>query len=91
MELIPVQDYVVLKPIKRAQETETGIVVPDSADQSPSDQAIVIAKGDGVTIAVENGAHVLFKPYGFEEVVVGKEQFLIGKCENITAIIEDSN
>lgn len=86
MNLKPICDYVIIKPFEEESITESGIILPESRDTESSNNGTVVAKGEHVTIVSLN-AKVLFKPYGFDEVTIEKQKYLVGKAENIMAII----
>ena len=81
----PLHDYVLLKEVK--EETKGGIYVPEGADTEEARKASVLRLGSEVEIKIKTGDIVLFKPYGFDEIVLDGERFLLGREENICAIL----
>ena len=94
MNIKPLRDQVVLKPIE--EMTKSGIVIPDTADKEKPEQGEVLAVGSGkmtedgkiIPLSVMVGDKVLFTKYGPTEVKVDDEEYLIVKEEDILAILE---
>ena len=96
MEIKPLRDQVVLQPISKEEKTESGIVIPDTADEEKPEQGKVVAVGPGKRLPdgdrqepdVEKGDRVLFTKYGPSEVTLDGEDYLVAKEEDILAILE---
>ena len=86
MNIQPLQDYVVVKPDTEATETESGIIIPEGSDKEAVNTGKVLAVGNTVSGEILD-KKVLFRPYGFDEVTCGDERILIGKAENIMAVL----
>lgn len=84
--ITPLKDFVLIKELKPENITASGIVIPDQVDQEPPTQGTVIETGWDVKEIKKNDV-VMFRRYGFEEVQVEKESYLIGKEEHIFAVI----
>ncbi len=89
-------DRVMVKP-DEAEETQGGIVVPETAQEKPQ-RGTVVAVGEGkrgdegdlVKPEVEVGDKVIFSKYGGHEVKVDGEEYLILDSDQIYAkIVED--
>ena len=95
MNLKPLQDRVIIKPLKEDEVTKSGIILPDVAKEK-SERGEVVAVGDGrllengtrATMSVKVGNKVLFKKYSPDEIKVDKEIYLILEERDILAIIE---
>ena len=95
MNLKPLYDRVIVKPIEAEELSAGGIVIPDSAAEKPS-RGEVIAAGNGKIledgkvrpIAVKTGDKVLFGKYSGTEVKVDGEDLLVMREEDILAVIE---
>ena len=96
MNIKPLGDRVLVKPIKEEEVTASGIVLPDTVDKEKKMEGEVIAVGPGkllesgqrAEMEVKVGDKVLFEKWGGEEVKVGKEEYKILDGEKILAIIE---
>ena len=85
MNIKPLQDYVVLEEIKQ----ESKLIIIDGADFEPTHRAKVIEVGESSKLPIKIGNTVLIKEYGFDKIKVeDKKEILIGKEENIYAIIQ---
>ena len=96
-KIIPLGDRVLLKVSedKNGPKTASGIYIPDTVDKEKPEQGKVIAAGEGkyvdgklIPINVKIGDTVIFSKYGYDEIKVGEEEFLIIKEDNILAIIK---
>lgn len=95
-KLRPLQDKVVLKPIKENEVTKSGIVLPDTAEKEKPEKAEVIAVGPGKMLqngqrsemSVKVGDKVLFTKYGPNEIKVDGEELLIAGIDDLLAILE---
>ncbi len=95
MKLRPLGDRVIVKRIESETKTASGIVIPDSAAETP-DQGEVLAvgpgkkndKGDVQSMNVKVGDRVLFGKYSGQTVKVDGEELLVMKEEDLFAVVE---
>lgn len=96
MKIKPLDDRILIEPASKEQQTESGIVLPDTADKEKPEQGKVIAVGAGriddngkrISMTVKVGDVVLFTKYGPNEIKIDNKEYLIAKEEDILAIIE---
>lgn len=95
MKIKPLYDNVLIKPIEEEQKTASGIVLPDSAKEKPTKGEIIeVGQGrksdDGklIEMSVKIGDKVLFKEYGFNEIEMDGETYLIGSESGILGILK---
>lgn len=88
MEIIPLEDYVIIKRLEENSVTESGIILPEMVDKEAVNIGFVTAIGNKLDVAFKD-KKVLFKPYGFDEIVFNKQTLLVGKAENIMGVIKD--
>jgi chaperonin GroES len=96
-KLIPLRDMVVIEAQTPDEVTESGIVIPDTADKDAPQQGTVVAVGLGrvsedgsrVEMEVEKGDVVLFSKYGPTKVKINGKEYLVAKEEDIYAKLED--
>jgi chaperonin GroES len=94
--LKPLNDRVVVKPLKEDEMTRAGIILPDTVEKEKSEKGEIIAVGEGrlldngarAPMSVRVGNKVLFKKYSPDEVKVGDETYLILEERDILAVIE---
>ncbi|HRF08781.1 MAG TPA: co-chaperone GroES [Xanthobacteraceae bacterium] len=90
----PLHDRVVVKRIEADSKTKSGIIIPDTAQEKPS-EGEVIAVGTGgrdesgklIPIDVKAGDRVLFGKWSGTEVKIDGQDLLIMKESDIMGII----
>ena len=91
MNIKPLADRVLIEPISVEDKTESGIILPDTADKEKSEQGKVVAVGSGKPdkpMTVKKGDIVLFAKYGPSEIKIDNKEYLIAKEDDILAILE---
>ena len=94
MKFRPLHDRVLVRRVDEDTKTAGGIIIPDSAQEKPS-QGVVVAVGNGVrgddgqSVALEVKAKdkVLFGKWSGSEVSIDGEELLIMKESDILGII----
>jgi chaperonin GroES len=97
LNLRPLGDRVVIKPLAREEVTSSGIVLPDTATEKPQ-QGEVLAVGPGrvldtgerVVPDVKQGERVLFAKYSGTEFKLEQEELLILRESDILAIVSSN-
>ena len=91
----PLGDRVVIKVLEREEKTKSGIVLPDTAKEKPSEGKVVavgtgkvLENGQRVPLDVKAGDKIIFSKYGGTEVKFDGEDFLILSERDILAIVE---
>ena len=95
MTLNPLGSKVVLQPLEKEKVTQSGIVIPDTANKERPVQGTVVAvgpgalseKGERTPVQVKPGDVVLFKKYGPDEVEIAGEKYLVADEGDILAVI----
>jgi chaperonin GroES len=94
MAFRPLHDRVVVRRIEADQKTAGGIIIPDSAQEKPSEGEVVAVgegarddDGDRIPLDVKVGDRVLFGKWSGTEVKIGGEDLLIMKESDIMGII----
>jgi len=91
----PLHDRVVVSRFAEETKTAGGIIIPDTAQEKPSEGKI-IAVGNGVRgedgsvtpLDVKEGDHVLFGKFGGTEIKVDGEELMILRESDILGIID---
>ena len=94
MNLKPLGDRVVLKPVEREDTTKSGIVIPDTVKDKPQ-EGIVEAVGTGrvlddgtrVPVEIEVGDKVLYARYSGSEFKLDEIEYLIVPERDVLAIV----
>ncbi len=94
MKVVPLGDNIVVKRIEAEEVSPGGIVLPDTARETPK-QGRVLSIGDGqlrpdgsrARHLVAEGDRVLFGSYAGTEVEMDGQQFLIMREEEVLAIV----
>ncbi|RLC35886.1 co-chaperone GroES [Candidatus Falkowbacteria bacterium] len=96
MNIKPIRDKVIVKPIAEDEVTKGGIVLPDTVDKERPEKGEVIAVGGGKTLdngqklpmSVKVGDIVMFKKYSPDEIKVDDQEYLVIAEDDIMAILE---
>jgi chaperonin GroES len=92
----PLQDRVVVQALQEAEQTKSGLYIPDTAKEKPQ-QGKVVAVGPGklseqgerLPPDLKEGDTVLYGKYSGTEVKVDGEEYLILRESDILAVIND--
>jgi chaperonin GroES len=95
MQIKPLADRVVVKPIEEAETIRGGIIIPDTVKEKPM-QGEVIEVGPGrvnedgkkTPMEVKKGDRVLYGKYSGTEVSISGAEYLIMRESDIFAIIQ---
>lgn len=91
----PLFDFVLVKPLEGTTKTASGIVLPDSAKEKPQ-MGEIMAVGPGafdedgekrMPMDVKVGQKILYKKWGGNEVKVGSEEWLLIEQKDVMAIV----
>ena len=92
VNLQPLADRVVVRPIEREEKTKTGIYLPDTAKEKPQEgEVVAVGPGrkseDGEIIAmdVKVGDIVVYTKYGGTEIKINDEELIILRESDILA------
>jgi chaperonin GroES len=95
MNLKPLGDRLVAKPVEQEEQTTMGIYLPETAKEKPQ-QAEVVAVGPGardedgdrIEMDVKVGDIVLYAKYSGTNVKLNGSEYLILKESDVLAIVE---
>lgn len=95
MNIKPLGDKVILKPIRNEEATKSGIILPDTVDKERPEKGEVMAAGPGkllndgkrAQMNVKVGDKVMFKKYSPDEIKIDGAEYLVISEEDILAII----
>ena len=94
MNIKPLHDRVLVKPMEAEEKTASGIIIPDTAKEKPM-KGEVMAIGDGkqtedgkvIALAVKVGDKVLYGKYSGTELTIEGDEYLIMRESDVYAII----
>ena len=89
LNIKPLADRVLVKPLEAETKTASGIIIPDSAKEKPQ-KGNVIAVGPGTTenpVTVKVGDTVLYGKYSGTELKLQNNDYLIMRENDILAIV----
>jgi chaperonin GroES len=95
VNIVPLFDNVLIKPMKGEDVLPSGIVLPDSAKEKPQ-MGEIMAVGPGridkngqkVAMTLKIGDKVLYKKWGGQEVKVQGEEWMIVEEKEVLAIVK---
>lgn len=93
--VVPTPGYVMIEPQEAEKKTESGIYLPDNANEEKPLQGKVLAVGDDeirdgqkVKSPAKKGDIVIYKKWGGSEVKIEGKEYLFAKFEDILAIVK---
>ena len=95
INIIPLFDNVLIKPLQAEGKTAGGIILPDTVKEKPQ-IGEVMAIGQGIvddgkivpgSMIVKVGQKVMYKKWGGNEVKVGNEEWTIVEQKDILAVV----
>lgn len=94
MNIKPLADRVVVKPLEAEQKKQGSIIIPDTAKEKPM-QGEIVAVGPGkvsdsgqkVAMEVKKGDKILYGKYSGTEVTVDGVDYLIMRESDVLAIL----
>jgi chaperonin GroES len=95
MEVRPLHDRVLVKRFNEEEKTKSGLIIPDTAKEKPS-QGEIIACGmgriseDGTVrpLAVKKGDKILFGKYSGTEIKIDGTEYLMMREDDILGVIQ---
>lgn len=96
MQIEPLHDKIVVKPLSKEEVTASGIVLPDTVDKEKPMQGEVIAVGPGkrsdsgdvMPMTVKVGDTVLFTKYAPDEVEIDGEEYLVIDEDKVLGLVK---
>ena len=95
MNIKPLGDRVIIKPITEDITTKSGIVLPETVEKEKAEKGEVVAIGPGrvldngglAPMSVKVGDKVMFKKYSPDEIKIDGQELLVISESDILAII----
>jgi chaperonin GroES len=90
----PLEDRIVVKPLEAEQTTASGLVIPDTAKEKPQEGEVLAVgpgrvddNGNRIPVDVAEGDKVIYSKYGGTEVKYAGEEFLILSARDVLAVV----
>jgi chaperonin GroES len=90
----PLEDRIVVKPLDAEQTTASGLVIPDTAKEKPQEGEVLAVgpgrvddNGNRVPLDVSVGDKVIYSKYGGTEVKYSGEEYLILSARDVLAVL----
>jgi len=90
----PLADRVLVKPLEEKEVKKGGIIIPDSAKEKPQEGEVVALgtgkaddEGKKIAFTVKKGDRVLISKYGGTEIKFEGENYLIMREDDILGIL----
>lgn len=94
MQVKPLADRVLIKPLEGEEMKKGGIIIPDTAKEKPQQGEVMEVgpgrigeEGDKIPMEVKKGDKVLYGKYSGTEVTIADVEYLIMRESDIFAII----
>ncbi len=95
MKFRPLHDRVLVRRIEGEEKSAGGIIIPDTAQEKPSEGKIIAVgsgvrneNGEIVALDVKAGDRILFGKWSGTEIKIDGEELLIMKESDVMGIIE---
>ncbi len=94
MQVKPLADRVLIKPMEASEMKKGGIIIPDTAKEKPQEGEIievgpgrVTDDGKKIPLEVKKGDKVLYGKYSGTEVTIDDKEYIIMRESDILAVI----
>jgi|TARA_B100000131_G_C18085997_1_gene600168 chaperonin GroES len=96
MSLKPLDARVVVKKLQRQEQTESGIILPDTvSEQTQTERGTIVAVGPGsknlngelMPMSVNVGDKIIFTKFGGTEIIEKDEEFFVVMEKDIIAVV----
>jgi chaperonin GroES len=95
VSLRPLMGYLLVEPVAAETKTASGLYLPDSAQEKPAGQGVVVAVGTDIivngqtfTSPVKVGEKIVYKKWGGDEVKLGGVEYKLVKFEDVMGVFE---
>ena len=95
MNIKPLGDKVVVKPAKAEEKTESGIILPGSAQEKPHQGTVVAVgpgarddKGNHIPLDVKEGDRVIYGKFGGVDLKYDNEEYVVLSEKDILFVLD---
>jgi chaperonin GroES len=97
MKLLPLEDRVLVTRLESEETTQSGIVLPDTAQEKPTKGKVIAAgpgryseKGDLIPMPVKEGDVVVFAKYAGTELKLDGEEYLVMRAGDLIGVLPNN-
>jgi chaperonin GroES len=89
VQIVPLHDRILVRPLEERQTAKGGIVIPDTAKEKPQEGEVIavgagkIEKGQRIPLDVKAGDRILFGKYTGNDITMDGQDYLILHEEDI--------
>jgi len=87
MSFQPLGNRVLIQREEQTNQTASGLYIPDSAKEKPSEGKVVAVGKDAIETGLNEGDIVLFPKYGGTEVTIDGNEYLIISSDDILGVM----
>lgn len=94
MNVKPLEDRIILKPMAAEEKTAGGIIIPDNAKEKPQTGEVIAVgpgkttdKGQKIDMTLKKGDQVLYGKYSGTEITIEGQDYLIVRESDILAVL----
>ncbi len=94
MNVKPMEDRIILKPMEAQEKTAGGIIIPDNAKEKPQKGEVIAVgpgkvsdKGQRIEMTLKKGDKVLYGKYSGTEVSIDGSDYLIVRESDVLAVL----
>lgn len=94
MNVKPLSDRVIIRPLEAEEKTAGGIIIPDNAKEKPQKGEVIAVgagkiadNGQAIAMTLKKGDKVLYGKYSGTEVSVDGSEFLIMRESDVLAVL----
>lgn len=95
MNIKPLGDKVVVKPAKVEEKTESGIILPGSAQEKPHQGTVVAVgpgarddKGNHIPLDIKEGDRVIYGKFGGVDLKYDNEEYIVLSEKDILVVLD---
>ena len=95
MNLKPLSDRIVVKPLEAEEKTASGIVLPDTAKEKPQEGEVmavgpgkVLENGTRQEMELKVGDKIIYSRYAATEIKIKGVEYLILRQDDVLALVQ---
>jgi chaperonin GroES len=93
MNVKPLDDRILVKPLEAEEKTAGGIIIPDNAKEKPQKGEVIAVgqgkmsdKGERIAMSLKKGEKILYGKYSGTEITVEGDDYLIMRESDVLAV-----